>query len=60
MNNTDQKLLEELCKQYDVSFEKVNTLLETIQEYQFKDRRVGVYEALKNIIQSDLKNTEEQ
>lgn len=55
MNSTDQQLLEELCKQYDVSFDKVSRLLETIREYQFRDRRTGVYEALKEIIKSDLK-----
>ena len=42
MNSTDQQLLEKLCNQYDVSFEKVNRLLETIREYQFRDRRTGV------------------
>jgi hypothetical protein len=55
MNSTDQQLLETLCKQYDVSFDKVSRLLETIREYQFRDRRTGVYEALKEIIKSDLK-----
>jgi hypothetical protein len=55
MNSTDQQLLEALCKQYDVSFDKVSRLLETIREYQFRDRRTGVYEALKEIIKSDLK-----
>jgi hypothetical protein len=33
----------------------VSRLLETIREYQFRDRRTGVYEALKEIIKSDLK-----
>ena len=55
MAQTDKELLQELCKQYDVKYEKVEKLLETIKEYQFKDRRTGVYEALKEIIKSDLK-----
>ena len=59
MNNTDQELLQQLCKQYDVSFEKVQDLLDTVREYQFRDRRTGVYEALKEIIKSDLKNQEQ-
>lgn len=59
MNNTDQELLQQLCQQYDVSFEKVQHLLETIREYQFRDRRTGVYEALKEIIKSDLKTQEQ-
>jgi signal recognition particle GTPase len=52
---TDNELLKELCIQYDVSFEKVEKLLATVKEYQFKDRRTGVYDALKEIIKSDLK-----
>ena len=59
MNNTDQELLKQLCQQYDVSFEKVQHLLETVREYQFRDRRTGVYEALKEIIKSDLKQQEQ-
>jgi len=59
MNNTDQELLQQLCLQYDVSFEKVQHLLETVREYQFRDRRTGVYEALKEIIKSDLKQQEQ-
>ncbi len=52
---TDNELLKELCIQYDVSFDKVEKLLDTVKEYQFKDRRTGVYDALKEIIKSDLK-----
>jgi len=52
---TDKKLLYDLCEQYHVSFDKVEKLLATVKEYQFKDRRTGVYEALKEIIKSDLK-----
>ncbi len=59
MNNTDQELLQQLCQQYDVSFEKVQHLLETVREYQFRDRRTGVYEALKETIKSDLKQQEQ-
>jgi len=52
----DNELLKEMCTQYNVSFEKMEKLLATIKEYQFKDRRTGVYEALKEIIKSDLKS----
>lgn len=55
MAQTDNELLQQLCEQYDVSFDKVEKLLATVKEYQFKDRRNGVYEALKEIIKSDLK-----
>lgn len=53
---TDKELLLELCEQYNVSFSKVEKLLATVKEYQFKDRRTGVYEALKEIIKSDIKS----
>ena len=55
MAQTDKQLLEELCTQYDVKYDKVEKLLATVKEYQFKDRRTGVYDALKTIIKSDLK-----
>lgn len=55
MKQEDNQLLHELCAQYNVSLDKVEKLLATVKEYQFKDRRTGVYEALKEIIKSDLK-----
>jgi hypothetical protein len=57
MKQEDNQLLQELCVQYNVSLEKVEKLLATVKEYQFKDRRTGVYDALKEIIKSDLKKT---
>lgn len=49
----DKRLLEELCEQHGVSQDKVLKLLETIREYEFKDRRTGVYDALREILRSD-------
>lgn len=46
----DQRLLEELCEQHGVSAEKVLKMLETMREYEFKDRRTGVYDALRDIL----------
>jgi hypothetical protein len=57
---SDKELLQELCKQFNVSFPKVEKLLATVKEYQFKDRRTGVYEALKEIIKSDFKKAENE
>jgi len=57
-NNTDNALLQQLCTQYGVKFEKVQQLQDTIKDYQFRDRRNGVYEALKEIIKSDIKPAE--
>jgi glutamate mutase epsilon subunit len=56
---TENVLLKKLCIQYDLSFDKMVKLLDTIKEYQFKDRRTGVYDALKEIIKSDLKSSNE-
>jgi len=55
MKQEDNDLLKSMCNQYNISFEKVEKLLATVKEYQFKDRRTGVYDALKEIIKSDLK-----
>ena len=48
----DTQLLEELCEQHGVSREKVLKLLDAVREYEFKDRRTGVYEALREILKS--------
>jgi len=55
MKQEDNDLLKSMCNQYNISLEKVEKLLATVKEYQFKDRRTGVYDALKEIIKSDLK-----
>lgn len=55
LSDADKKVLEELCQRYQVNYEKVLRLLDTVKEFEFKDRRTGVYDALKEIIQSDLK-----
>ena len=47
----DQRLLEELCQQ-GVSHEKVLKLLAVEQEYEFKDRRTGIYDALREVLKS--------
>lgn len=46
----DQQLLEELCQQQGVSAAKVLHLLKTVREYEFKDRRAGIYSALRDIL----------
>ena len=45
-------MLEELCQQHKVSFDKVVKLLDTVREYEFKERRTGVYDALREILSS--------
>lgn len=48
----DSRLLAELCEQHGVSQEKVLRLLDAVRDYEFKDRRTGVYDALREILKS--------
>jgi hypothetical protein len=52
LSGEDKSLLEELCGQQNVSTDKVLKLLETVYEFEFKDRRTGVYDALREILKS--------
>ena len=52
LSEDDKKLLQELCMQCQISFEKVIKLLDTEQEFEFKDRRTGIYDALREIVNS--------
>jgi len=52
LSEEDQRLLDELCRQNNVSLAKVRKLLETIYDYEFKERRTGVYDALREILKS--------
>ncbi len=52
LSSEDKQLLQDLCRQNEVSFDKVIKLLETVREYEFKDRRSGIYDALKEIVKS--------
>jgi len=56
LKDEDKQLLKELCIQYNVSYEKMLRLLDTTKEFEFKDRRTGIYYALSEIIKSDIKN----
>jgi len=48
----DKQLLQDLCAQHEVNMEKVLKLLDTVREYEFKDRRSGIYDALREILKS--------
>ena len=52
LTTEDKRLLEELCQQHKVSFDKVVKLLDTVREFEFKERRTGVYDALREILSS--------
>lgn len=59
LKEEDKQILKDLCQQFNLSYEKMLRLLDTTKEYEFKDRRAGIYEALKEIIKSDSKTTEQ-
>ena len=50
----DKQLLEELCQQNSVSSDKVLKLLDAVRDYEFKERRTGVYDALREILKTKL------
>lgn len=52
LSDEDLQLLNELCFQNNVNFNKVRKLLETVHDYEFKERRTGVFEALRKILNS--------
>ena len=53
LSKEDTCLLQELCDQHGVSVEKVIKLLDAVREYEFRGRRTGVYDALREILKSD-------
>ena len=52
LSDDDKQLLDELCRQNNVSQTKVLKLLRTVYDYEFKERRTGVYDALREILKS--------
>ncbi|NLN59429.1 MAG: hypothetical protein GX147_01730 [Deltaproteobacteria bacterium] len=52
LSQEDQQLLDELCRQSNVSQAKVRKLLETVLDYEVKERRTGVYDALREVLKS--------
>ena len=53
LSEEDQQLLGELCSQNDVNLAKVQKLLETVYDYEFKERRTGIYDALREILKKN-------
>ena len=51
-SSEDKQLLLELCRKHEVSFDKVVRLLAAVREYEFKDRRYGIYDALREILKT--------
>jgi hypothetical protein len=60
LSGEDKQLLADLCRQSGVSQDKVLKLLQTVYEYEFKDRRTGVYDALREILKYRTAPEQEQ
>lgn len=58
LKEEDKQLLKELCREHNISYEKILKLLATSREFEFKERRAGIYDALAEIIKSDLETGE--
>jgi hypothetical protein len=54
LTTEDQRLLEELCEQHGVSAEKVLKMLNAVFDSQFKDRRTGVFDTLREILNTQI------
>jgi hypothetical protein len=52
----DQRLLEDLCRQNGISYKKVQELLAVEQGFEFKERRTGIYEGLKEVLKTKSEN----
>jgi len=46
----DDDILKSLCTEYQVNPDKIKQLLTTVQDYELKDKRFGIYDALEEII----------
>ena len=51
----DRKLLEGICIKNNVSLLEIESLLRVEKEYQLKERRFGIYDKLKQILEVNIK-----
>lgn len=52
LSTEDQKILEELCVECGVDVQKVLKMLDIVKEHEFRERRAGIYESLKEVLKS--------
>jgi hypothetical protein len=50
----DRELLAGLCTKHGVKIEVVEELLKVEKEYQFRDRRHGIYDRLREAVQASI------
>ena len=54
LTENEKQILKELCEQHKINFEKAVMLIEKEKEFELKGRRTGVYDALKDILKTDI------
>lgn len=50
LSEQDKQLLKELCEQNKVNYEKILKMIEIEKDYLQRGNRVGIYDALKEVI----------
>jgi len=55
LSEKDRKLLENICLKNNVSLLEIESLLRVEKEYQLKERRFGIYDKLKQILEVNIK-----
>jgi hypothetical protein len=54
LSDVDRKILHEICVKHNVAVEGIETLLKIEKEYQLKERRFGIYEKLKQVLEAGI------
>ena len=55
LSEKDQKILEDICIKNNVSLEEMEKLLMVEKVYRLIERRYGIYEHLKRVLEADDK-----
>jgi len=55
LSEKDRKILEDICIKNNVSLEEMEKLLMVEKGYQLIERRYGIYENLKRVLEADNK-----
>jgi len=55
LSEKDLKLLLDICLKNNVSLLEMESLLRIEKEYQLKERRFGIYDKLKQILEVNIK-----
>ena len=55
LSEKDRKILEDICIKNNVSLEEMEKLLMVEKVYQLIERRYGIYENLKRVLEADNK-----